>query len=150
MTIALNESNRLESKSDDLTVGAVYTVGFGCFNEQEQTRGGMENYHDRVVNIKKIEALYVIFRDRVDNFFGVESGVELYSDYILGNPFDSKEHYVNFKLEIRQSMRSMWDINMLPIIEEFIEQVTNEQEFVHLKTDALDRTEIIMKALGLD
>lgn len=148
MTIALVEENKFNPKTDKAKIAKIYTIGFGCHDEQAQVRGGIEGYSDKVVSLEKIDKLYEVFRGYVDQVFPNMNGVEVYTTYILGDGFGFKEHYVNFKLEIRQNLRSTWDLNIEPMISDVVTQLCSKSEFKYLCTNFVDRTdELIDEAL---
>lgn len=134
-------------RTNDLITGATYEVVFGCVDEQRQTRGGLDGYGEHVVNLKKIDALFDQFKKLTENSFGYRDGLVLHSKYVLGGEYGFKDHYVLFRVDIRQTMKSMWDYNAEPVIEEFISRMNTLGEFKHLTTIFEDRTETILNAL---
>jgi hypothetical protein len=133
--------------TNDLITGAIYEVVFGCVDEQRQVRGGIENYGDRVVNSRKVDDLFANFKALLGEFFEGKDGLVLHSTYVLGGEYGFKEHYIHYKIEVRQTMRSMWDFSAEPLIEDFIAMVSSGNEFKHLITNFTDRTQTIMDAL---
>ncbi len=140
MTIALTEENKFNSKTDKAKIAKIYTIGFGCYDEQAQVRG-MEGHGSRVVSLEKINKLYEDFRGYADQVFPEMDGIEVYTTYILGDGFGFKEHYVNFKLEIRQNLRSTWDLNIEPMVSDVVTQMCSKSQFKYLCTNFVDRTE---------
>lgn len=137
----------IKETTNDLVTGAIYEVVFGCVDEQIQVRGGIENYGDHVVNLKKVEHLSVEFEELAKNFFEGRDGLVIHSRYVAGGEYGFKEHYIYYRLEIRQTMKSMWDYSAETAIEDFIAMTSSGNEFKHLITNFTDRTQIIMDAL---
>jgi len=142
-----DDSGKAIIHTNDLVTGATYEVVFGCVDEQRQTRGGLDGYGEHVVNIKKIDALFDQFKKLTENSLGNRNGLVLHSKYVLGGEYGFKGHYVHYKVDIRQTMKSMWDYSAEPLIEEFIEKMNTLGEFKHLTTISKDRTETILNAL---
>ena len=127
----------------DTTTGSIYELLFACVDEQAQTRG-MKGHHDKVVNLEKIELLETILRARVDTYFGKLDGVDIESTYSLGDTRGYKDHYVFFKVKIRQTMRSMWDLNIDSMTLGLVDTLADR--FKYLETAYEDRTELILNA----
>ncbi len=128
----------------DTTTGSIYELLFGCVDEQAQTRGGIENYGNHAVNLEKVELLETILRARVDNYFGKLDGVDIESTYSLGDTRGYKDHYVFFKVKIRQTVRSMWDVDIDKLTLGLVDTLADR--FKYLETDHEDRTELILNA----
>lgn len=137
------EITETEKPSFDMTTGATYELLFACVDEQAQTRG-MKGHHDKVVNLEKIELLEAILKARVDNYFGKLDGVDIESTYSLGDTRGYKDHYVFFKVKIRQTMRSMWDVDIDKLTIGLVDALADR--FKYLETDHEDRTELILNA----
>jgi ABC-type uncharacterized transport system ATPase component len=129
----------------DTTTGSIYELLFACVDEQAQTRGGIEGSGEHVVNLQKIELLVEVMRARVDNYFGKLDGVVIESNWSLGDTRGYKDHYVFFKINIRQTLRSMWDVNIDSMTLGLADALSDK--FVYLHTDHTDRTELILNAL---
>lgn len=128
----------------DITTGSIYEILFGCVDEQAQTRGGIENYGDRVVNVKKIEALQSEFEIEVNNYFRGLNGITVECRYSLGGDWGYKEHYVHFVVKINQTLRSMWDLNIDGMTLGLRAVLVDKFKYLHTKHT--DRTELILKA----
>lgn len=137
----------IKETTNDLVTGAIYEVVFGCVDEQRQTRGGIKGSGEHVVNLEKVDALFVEFEELTKNFLGDKDGLVLHSRYVLGGEYGFKEHYIHYRLEVRQTMRSMWDYNAETVIEDFIAMMSSGNDFKHLVTNVTDRTQMIMDAL---
>lgn len=127
----------------DMTTGATYELLFACIDEQAQVRG-MRGHNDKVVNLEKIELLTTILKARVDNYFGNLDGVDIESTYSLGDTRGYKGHYVFFKVKIRQTMRSMWDVDIDKLTLGLVDTLADR--FKYLETAHEDRTELILNA----
>jgi hypothetical protein len=128
----------------DTTTGSIYEILFGCVDEQAQTRGGIENYGDHVVNLQKIEALQSEFEKQVNNYFRGLNGITVECRYSLGGDWGYKEHYVHYVVQISQTLRSMWDLNIDGMTLGL--RVVLADKFKYLHTKHTDRTELILNA----
>lgn len=129
----------------DVTTGSIYELVFSCVDEQAQTRGGLVGHGEHVVNLQKIEKLQDEFEERVNKYFKGLDGITIETGYSLGNVWSYSDCYVFFKIKIRQTLRSMWDVNIDSMTLGFAKEVADLVKYLH--TDHTDRTELILNAL---
>ena len=128
----------------DVETGATYEILFACVDEQAQTRGGIEGSGEHVVNLQKVEDLEDELIERVDNYFKNLDGVHVDITWSLGDTRGYKDHYVFFKVKIRQSLRSMWDVNIDNMTLGLVDVLSDKVKY--LETVHEDRTELILNA----
>jgi hypothetical protein len=137
----------IKETTNDLITGAIHEVVFGCANEQEQTRGGLPNYGEHVVNTKKVDDMLDKFEEQVAKYFERREGLVVHTSCVYGGDYGFKGYYIHFRLEVRQTMRSMWDYSAESIIQEFVDRIDSVGDFTYLTTISKDRTETILDAL---
>jgi hypothetical protein len=128
----------------DLTTGSIYEILFACVDEQAQTRGGLENYGDRVVNLQKVEKLQDEFEERVTKYFSGLDGISVESRYSLGGEWGYEGHYIHFVVNIKQTLKSMWDLNIDEMTLKLVDTMADKFKYLHTKQT--DRTELILNA----